>query len=56
MKKLSDHQDTIAKKKYGKKAAPHLLEDKSIAGLIAANCRKEKSRLFIFRLFVQLNP
>ena len=40
MKTLSQLEEKIAKKKYGKDATPVLHKDKSVEGLIAANCPK----------------
>jgi hypothetical protein len=47
-KKLSYFEEKIIAKKYGAKAKPALFEDKSIEGLIKANCTPKETGWKVF--------
>ncbi len=50
---MQDLEQQIIDQQYGAQATPILIEDKSIEGLIRANCKKkERSKLFTFRLLI----
>ena len=50
MKTLTDIENEIISKQFGRDAKPILIADKSIAGLIAGN-KCQKSKLTAWRLF-----
>lgn len=48
---MEELEEAIIRECYGKYATPILIEDKSIEGLIRANCpKKEKSLFAVFNL------
>ena len=53
---MKDLEQKIIDAQYGKDAKPILHPDKSIAGLIAANCSKRERSTFAYRIIEQLVP
>ncbi len=54
---MSQIEHAIVTQQYGAQAKPILIEDKSIEGLIRANCpKKERSSMFAYRIIQQLIP
>jgi hypothetical protein len=51
---MTQEEEALSAKNYGKNATPILIPDKSIEGLLAANCPKKEPRSMLkaYRFFV----